>query len=161
VAEQTPTQQIKFPRGAFETKCDDKGRIKLPAVFRQYLEDIGESSVFVTTTDKLVARIYPNSVWSANERFFESNTEHPEEVRMVARTANHYGQDFEMDGQGRVLIPTNLRRELGLEGSSVWLQFSSGAFDVYSDAYYQQCLSGNGTKTLSESNMTLKKAGFK
>ncbi len=33
----------------------------------------------------------------------------------VAMVANHYGEDVEVDGQGRVLVPTTLRRDLELE----------------------------------------------
>jgi MraZ protein len=151
---------VRYPRGTFETRCDDKGRIKLPGVFKAYLEAIGEKDLFVTTLDKKVARIYPNSVWEKNEAFFATHRENPKEIRRVSMVASHYGQDAEVDGQGRVLMPTNLRRELGLEKSTVWLLFSRGGFDVYSDALYQQRLGEDGSESMEESVDVLTQLGL-
>ena len=62
------------PRGFFPARVDEKGRLKLPAAFQQYLNDIGEKRVFITTLDVATVRIYPNSLWKQNENFFDERS---------------------------------------------------------------------------------------
>jgi MraZ protein len=61
---------VEPPRGTYQARVDEKGRLKLPAVFQQYLTDLGETKVFVTSLDVRIARIYPISVWKENEILF-------------------------------------------------------------------------------------------
>ena len=54
-------------------KLDDKGRMKLPSVFAEYLAAlsyVGQKKLFVTSLDGRIARIYPQEVWRQNELFF-------------------------------------------------------------------------------------------
>ena len=58
----------------------------------------------------------------------------------VAMVANHYGEDAEVDGQGRVLLPTTLRRDLELEKDDVYLLCFKGRIEVYGSKVYEQRL---------------------
>ena len=58
----------------------------------------------------------------------------------LAFVANHYGEESEIDGQGRVLIPTTLRRELGLEKDDVHLVFYRQRVEVFGSKVYEQRL---------------------
>jgi DNA-binding transcriptional regulator/RsmH inhibitor MraZ len=77
----------------------------------------------------------------------------------VAMVANHFGGDSEIDTQGRVLLPTNLRRTLGLENDTVWIEHHRGRFNVYSDAVYQQRLTG-AMEGLADKLETLERQGL-
>ena len=129
---------VEPPRGSFQARVDEKGRLKLPAVFLQYLSDLGEPKVFITSLDTITGRVYPISVWKDNEALFESTAEEPEAAADVAWVANHFGADSDIDGQGRVLMPTDLRRHLKIENESVWLDCYKGRINVYSTAEYEQ-----------------------
>jgi MraZ protein len=126
------------PRGSFQARVDDKGRLKLPAVFLDYLSDLGEKKVFITSLDAVTGRIYPISVWKENEKLFDAASEEPEAAADVVWVANHFGADSEIDAQGRVLVPTDLRRYLKIENESVWLDSYKGRINVYSGAEYEQ-----------------------
>jgi DNA-binding transcriptional regulator/RsmH inhibitor MraZ len=54
--------------------------------------------------------------------------------------AYHLGGDTEMDAQGRILIPPELRRALGIENQPVKLMFLRGVLQVFSEAMYEQYL---------------------
>ena len=123
------------PRGIYATKCDEKGRLKLPANFQEFL---GTEKLFVTSLDGRIARIYPISVWLENEILLASQTDDPDTAEDVSFIANKNGADAEIDGQGRVLLPTDLRRDLGLENSTVWVDYFSGGLNVYSKAVYEE-----------------------
>ncbi len=119
---------------------DEKGRLKLPVAIQQYLGRLGENKVFITTLDLKSARFYPTSVWQENEAFFSTPSDDPDTLADMQLIANHYGADSEVDPQGRVLFPTELRRELGMENQPVWLECQKGRINVYSQQEYGQRL---------------------
>jgi MraZ protein len=125
------------PRGIYPARVDEKGRLKLPAVFQQYLMDLGEKRVFITSLDVRIARIYPISVWKENEILLETATEDPEIVEDVKFIANDLGADSEIDGQGRVLVPQELRQMLNLENQPVWIECQKGRMNVYGKEVYE------------------------
>ena len=49
----------------------------------------------------------------------------------MAFIANHYGEDTEVDAQGRVLMPTTLRRDLELEKDDVHLLWYKQRIEVF------------------------------
>ena len=97
---------------------DEKGRLKLPADLREYILRLGEKTVFITSLDLLIARIYTNSTWEFNQKLLDECKEDPETAEDVAFTANDVGADSDIDDQGRVLIPQELRRLLSIENAS-------------------------------------------
>jgi len=93
---------------------DDRGRVKLPAAFKEYLEQLPEKKLFVTSLDRRIAQIYPIHCWRDTEKFLENFSEDPEAAENLAFNAADLGAETEMDSQGRVLFSPELRRELGL-----------------------------------------------
>ena len=122
----------------FTGKLDDKGRLKLPVNFQEFLKSFGEQKLFVTSLDRRLAQLYPMSVWLENEKLLEAEQEHSDEAARIKFTANDMGADVEMDGQGRILFNTQLRRELDLEGQDVHLLAHGGRVEVISEAIYQE-----------------------
>ncbi len=114
---------------------DDKGRLKLPSAFQQYLVKLGEQKVFVTSLDSRTVRIYPIGIWRVNEKFFQDSKD--KAAADVSFLANDLGADSEIDSQGRILIPTELRRMLGIESAPVWLEHYKGRFNLYSKDLYE------------------------
>jgi len=39
----------------------------MPVTFKEYIESLEDSRLFVTTTDKRIAKLYPILVWKENE----------------------------------------------------------------------------------------------
>jgi len=48
------------------------------------------------------------------------------------------GADSEMDNQGRVLLPPEMRRELGIENQNVRLFAYKGRIQILSEAIYEE-----------------------
>jgi DNA-binding transcriptional regulator/RsmH inhibitor MraZ len=78
----------------------------------------------------------------------------------VAFIANHFGADAEIDNQGRVLLPTELRRALNLENQTVWLDCYQGAVNVYGKEVYDE-RQRRATDNLGAKLNALKKKGLK
>ncbi len=118
-------------------RVDEKGRLKLPASIVQYLEGFGERKVFITSLNAEAARIYPISVWRKTEAALEESGEDTGDREDIAMIADHFGADDEMDGQGRVLVPTLLRRALKLENEQVYLRCFKQRIDVIGREAYE------------------------
>ena len=126
------------PLGIFQARCDDKGRLKLPSNFAEYLKALGVDKVFITTLDLKLARIYPKKVWQSNRNLFENAGDNSRIARDVAFIANLYGAESEIDAQGRVLVPTELRRKLELEAQPVWLDYHNSRINVFGKRIYDE-----------------------
>lgn len=135
LAEQ-PSRAVRPPLGTYPARVDEKGRLKLPAKFQQYLESIGKE-LFVTSLDMVSARIYPISVWHENAALFRDEHDDPQAAGDMWFLAQHNGADAELDAQGRVLIHPELRRRLGMENQQVYLECFKGRINVYSQASYE------------------------
>jgi MraZ protein len=123
------------PRGIYPARVDEKGRLKLPVNFERFLS--GEP-LFVTTWDGRIARIYKLPVWQENEKLLARDMEDPEAAEDLGFLAYKYGADSDVVGQGRLLLPTDLRRELGLESQPVFMEFANGAVNVYNKGIYEE-----------------------
>jgi transcriptional regulator MraZ len=139
---------------------DEKGRLKLPAAIGQYLEAFGERRVFVTTLNTSTALIYPISIWRETEKMLQEPGEDADVRADVAFVANHYGEDVEIDAQGRVLMPALLRRELELEKDDVHLVCYKQRIEVFGSRIYDERLASAKTN-LPEKLKSLEKKGLR
>jgi MraZ protein len=102
-------------RGNCPAKVDEKGRLKIPAVFLDALKEYG-NQFYITSTSGESARIYPMKVWSAIEdRLEKVPTQNRAKRKFLMRTS-YFGQTVELDAQGRVLLPSVLREEAQMKG---------------------------------------------
>lgn len=122
----------------FPARLDDKGRMKLPAVFQQYFTSLPEQKLFVTSLDRRIARIYPIAAWRYNEKLFDSFRDDPDAVEAVLFNAQDLGADGEADAQGRILINPELRRALDLENTPLHLYAKGEHVEVLTDALYEE-----------------------
>ena len=103
-------------RGHEQARIDDKGRLKIPNVFRSLLESKYGRELFVTSLTGEYARVYPMPVWlEKEEKLGQMPSTHPSRLRFLDRI-NFFGQAVEMDAQGRVLIPARLRETATMSG---------------------------------------------
>lgn len=100
--------------------------------------DGSEPRVFVTSLDLRIARIYPVSLWKQNEILLEQETDDPGEAEDIAFLAKDLGGSSDIDSQGRVLVPAELRRLLNIEGQPVWLDCYKGRINVYGKEVYEE-----------------------
>jgi MraZ protein len=138
--DQNPDQPVKIeaPRGMYPGRMDDRGRIKLAAAFKEYLEQFEEKKLFVTSLDRRIAQIYPIHSWRETEKFLENFSEDPSAAENLAFNAADLGAETEMDSQGRVLFSPELRRELGLEDQPVHLYAFGGHIEVLNERLYEE-----------------------
>jgi MraZ protein len=103
-------------RGHEQARIDDKGRLKVPNVFRSLLESKYGRELFLTSLTGEYLRVYPMPVWlEKEEKLGQMPSTHPARLRFLDRV-NFFGQQAELDAQGRVLIPARLRETATMAG---------------------------------------------
>lgn len=93
----------------------DKGRVSIPAKFREICrEKYGEETFVVTNFDKCLVA-YPLKEWNEIERRVSELPQFKQEVISFLRYLMGGAVDCPLDGQGRVLIPQSLRNHARID----------------------------------------------
>ena len=103
-------------RGNAPATIDEKGRLKVPSIFRAEIEDSWGSDFYVTSLTGESVLVYPLPIWQEiEERLAKLPSLNPTKKKFLDRT-NYYGQLTSTDKSGRVLIPTLLRESARMTG---------------------------------------------
>ena len=103
-------------RGNHPTRVDEKGRLKVPAEFKRVIDEKYGQQFYITSLDGKVAQVYPFEEWERIEQKLAALSNfNPTKKKFLDRT-NYYGQQVEMDGQGRLLLPQLLREAGQIKG---------------------------------------------
>ena len=95
----------------YNLTVDTKGRLIVPSKFR---EQLGDEFVVTKGMDGCLF-VYANDDWSAFEQKLTSLPLINKEARKFARFFLAGAAQVEVDKQGRILLPANLRQFAGLE----------------------------------------------
>ena len=103
-------------RGNHPTRVDEKGRLKVPAEFKRVIDEKYGQQFYITSLDGKVAQVYPFEEWERIEQKLANlSTFNPTKKKFLSRV-NYWGQQVEMDGQGRLLVPQLLRENAAIKG---------------------------------------------
>jgi len=103
-------------RGNHPTRVDEKGRLKVPAEFKRVIDEKYDTQFYITSLDGKVAQVYPFEEWERIEQKLAGLSNFNPAKKKFLERVNYYGQQVEMDGQGRLLIPQLLREEAQIKG---------------------------------------------
>lgn len=107
--------------GEYQHTLDSKGRLFIPARFR---EGLGERFIMTKGLDRCLFAYSPEE-WQILEEKLKKLPFARADARAFARLFFSGAAEVEVDRQGRVLIPANLRAYAGLEKDVVILGVSS------------------------------------
>ncbi|MFP4079251.1 MAG: division/cell wall cluster transcriptional repressor MraZ [Ectothiorhodospira sp.] len=106
-------------RGVTNLNLDTKGRMAMPHRYRERLEDTCEGHLVVTVDRDGCLLVYPLPEWERIEQALMSRPNVDRRVRRLQRLLVGHATECDLDGQGRILIPTPLREFAGLEKRAV------------------------------------------
>ena len=101
-------------RGASKVTLDEKGRMVLPTRQRQRAHERSEGHLVVTVDRDPCLLIYPLPDWEQIERKLMSLPTLHERSRRLQRLMVGHATEIDLDGQGRLLLPPELREFAGL-----------------------------------------------
>ena len=103
-------------RGNHPTRVDEKGRLKVPAEFKREIEERYGTKFYITSENGKTAKVYPMEEWEKIEqKLMNMPNSNPSKKRLLTATS-FYGQNAEMDSQGRLLLPQILREKAQVIG---------------------------------------------
>ena len=97
--------------GEYNHTIDTKGRLIVPSKFR---EQLGNTFVITKGLDGCLF-VYSNEEWKTIEESFRNKPLTSKDARKYTRFFFAGACDCEVDKQGRILIPSNLREYAGIE----------------------------------------------
>ena len=120
--------------GQHRYQLDAKGRIALPAKFREPFGD----GLFLTLGEDGCLYAFPRDEWDRRREELRSAGPTGREARARARMFFGNAERIDLDGQGRMVVPQKLRAQVGLQreavviGVSDWLEiWPSARWDEY------------------------------
>ncbi len=118
---------------------DAKGRVGIPARFREFLNATYGDQLILLDKDGCVFA-YPLEEWKRrfSERFRELPT-HREDVRRYLRQMYGKANPCEIDRQGRILLPARLRASAGIEKEAVIVGLEN-KFEIWGRERWEQVM---------------------
>ena len=102
-------------RGSRPTRVDEKGRLKMPADYKHVVDEKYSSPKFyITSWNGLEAMVYPMEEWERVEQDVQRKPLNDPLRKKFLRVTGFWGQEAEMDAQGRLLLPQFLREKAQL-----------------------------------------------
>lgn len=147
-------------RGHFEHAIDEKGRTSLPARFRDFLAS--ESDLRLVLTPALgdpCLDVYPMKAWEALEAKLSGLNAFDPQVIDFRRYYVSAAVECELDKQGRVLVPIELRESAGLTKSVLWLGHGAKA-ELWSQEQWQSVAKQKTPSDLRELRASMGRLGL-
>ena len=104
--------------GSHQLTIDEKGRVAIPARYRQQLAEGCGGQLMITRGPKPCLEIYPANEFQRLASDIDA-MEDREQADLLMEVFIGSASDAEIDKQGRVLLPPMLRRRVGLTGPAV------------------------------------------
>jgi MraZ protein len=123
--------------GEYQHSIDSKGRLFIPARFR---EGLGDSFILTKGLDRCLF-VYSHQEWAIIEQRLKSLPVTRADARAFARLFFSGAAECEADKQGRILIPAGLREYAQLEKEVVILGISARV-EIWSKAAWEGYSSG-------------------
>ena len=127
-------------RGNHLYAVDDKGRVAIPARFRDELSALQDARLVVTRfkrRNRPCLDVYPLSAWRHLEDKIAAEKRFGKKVGVFESWYVGAAQDAQVDGQGRMLIPPTLR-EWAAIGREVMFVGATEKFRIFDKDVFQQ-----------------------
>lgn len=144
-------------RGRHTATVDEKGRLKIPVEFKEYLDKEYGPDYYVTSIEGDQASVYPLREWEhIEEKLKAMPSMSKARAKFIGRTS-FWGQLASSDAQGRILIPQHLREKAQLQGAVAVMGFPDH-FEVWNLASITQKFEGE--QFTDEDRQELSNAGI-
>jgi MraZ protein len=123
-------------RGRFEHTIDGKGRVSIPAKFRELLVEKYDDRLILTNFDRCLVA-YPFEEWQVLEEKVSSLSMIKKEVKAFQRFFISGAAEVPIDKLGRILVPPTLREYAHLERNVVFAGLGK-KFELWSKERWQE-----------------------
>jgi MraZ protein len=129
-------------RGINAVAVDEKGRLSIPARYRDLISDEAGGILVVTIdTEERCLLLYPYPQWEQIERKLEALPSYHPASRRIQRLLIGHATEVEMDRNGRILVPSLLREYAGL-GQMIMLIGQGKKFEIWGESQWEMARDG-------------------
>lgn len=108
-------------RGIFDHNIDGKGRVSIPAKFREILKrEYGSDQLIITIIDNCLVA-YPLAEWQVFEEKMKDFSQFKKQAKSFLRYFYSGAMECAIDDHGRILIPSQFREKTRLEKEIVFV----------------------------------------
>lgn len=141
--------------GRYDHTIDRKGRVAIPARFREVIaREYDDEPLVITSLEKCLV-FFPRREWSRTEQRASqiplSNAEAQDWLRFFVSGA----VECPIDRQGRILIPPTLREHAGLDRQVIFAAMLT-RFEIWDKSRFQQELKKTGSNFSSMASVVEK-----
>ena len=120
-------------RGINSITIDTKGRMALPSRYRELLS---ESMVVTIDTEETCLLLYPEAEWQKIEMSLQKLPSFNPAARRIQRLLIGHATDVDLDAQGRILLPLELRQYAQLQKQTVLIG-QGNKFEIWEEIQWQ------------------------
>ena len=123
-------------RGRYQHTIDPKGRLSVPAKFRDAMAQYGDALVVVPNEHSL--EVHPLEEWQRMEEKLNTQSAFAREVREISRLYISRAKDVALDGAGRILLPPDTRKQAGLDKDVTLVGGGRRMFEVWDRSRFEE-----------------------
>ncbi len=125
-------------RGVNPINLDGKGRLAIPARYRESINDHCDGKMVATIdTESKCLLLYPQPEWDVIQAKLDALPSFNKAARRIQRLLVGHATDLDMDAAGRVLVPAPLREYALLEKRIVLLG-QGNKFEIWSEELWNE-----------------------
>ena len=124
-------------RGRFEHSIDGKGRVSIPAKFREILKrDYGSDQLIITIFDSCLVA-YPLTEWQVFEEKMKDFSQLKKEAKSFLRYFYSGAMECAIDDHGRILVPSQFREHAQLSKEIVFVGVMN-RFEIWNKGVWEE-----------------------
>lgn len=130
-------------RGRYQHALDPKGRVSIPAKYRDLLAQY-EGSTLVLVPNEHAVEVHPLEEWERLEARINEKSMFDAELRKVGRLYISRAKEVELDGAGRILVPPDTRQQGGLGREVTLVGLGRNFFEIWDRGRFDEYERTNG-----------------
>jgi MraZ protein len=126
-------------RGRYQHTIDPKGRLSIPAKFRDVLAHYaGRAGELIVVPNEHALEVHPLDEWQRIEEKLNAQPMFTPEVRQLSRLYMSRAKDVTLDAAGRILLPPDTRRQAGLDKDVTLVGGGRRMFEVWDRKRFEE-----------------------
>ena len=136
-------------RGRYQHTVDPKGRLSVPAKYRDALAQYDGHTLIVVPNGHSI-EVHPIEEWEQLEaRINGQSSMFNQEIRKLGRLYVSRAKDVELDGAGRILLPPDTRQAVGIQRDVTLVGVGRKFFEVWDRMRFDEYERTNGDGLVS------------
>lgn len=130
-------------RGRYQHTVDPKGRVSVPAKYRNVLAQYQERTLIVVPNGEAL-EVHPVEEWERIESRINERSMFDLEIRKLGRLYVSRAKDVDLDGAGRILLPPDSREPCGLLKDVTLVGSGRRYFEIWDRKRFEEYERTNG-----------------